>query len=311
MQGYMKKHLKILIGVTIVIVTIVIFVNYLLGHTYLITHLAHTSPSLIGWLLGLYAIMLGALALILWASLRICRIHMPTHDNFLLNMYSLFINFFVIGQAGPGLRAAYLKKYYRLSIRKFILATLIYYGCYGVVSVVLIMAGSRLPWFLTLVGAILVTIIGYGVVQLYFMYRSKDKVDLNIDLGTLAFMMLATVIQAIIQIGIYFLELHDVNSHIAFKQTLAYTGVANLALFVGLTPGAIGIRESFLVFSEKLHHISSADIVAANVIDRSVYLAFLGILAVIIVSTHAKRRLAIPMINKSPERDKSHIEREN
>jgi uncharacterized membrane protein YbhN (UPF0104 family) len=64
-------------------------------------------------------------------------------------------------------------------------------------------------------------------------------------------------------------------------------------MFVSITPGAIGFREAFLVFSRNLHHISNTTIVAANIIDRSVYLILLIILAILIIATHAGRRLGV------------------
>jgi len=72
-----------------------------------------------------------------------------------------------------------------------------------------------------------------------------------------------------------------------------YTGAANFALFVSITPGAIGFRESFLLFSQHLHHIDSSTIVAANLIDRSVYIVLLLLLAAGIFGTHAQRRFKI------------------
>ena len=56
---------------------------------------------------------------------------------------------------------------------------------------------------------------------------------------------------------------------------------------------AIGIREAFLVFSQNLHHLSNMVIVAANVIDRAIYLVFLGILFIVTVGLHAKGSLRI------------------
>lgn len=288
----MKKNLRIVLGVVIVLLTIAEFAYYLSKHTYLLTHLAHTPPLTIAGVLILYIIMLIALVIIMEASLRICRVKMGPRDNILLNIYSLFVNFFVIGQAGPGIRAAYLKKYYGLLIRKYIFVTLLYYACYAIVSALLMLAGSPLPWYFTILAAFIFVGFSWGVFSLYMKHKNikNDKLDLSVN--TLSYLMLATIFQAIIQITIYFIELHSVNSHVTIKQTLAYTGVANFALFVGLTPGAIGIRESFLVFSEKLHHISSANIISANIIDRSVYLVFLGILFLFIISAHVQRRFS-------------------
>ncbi len=288
----MKKNVRIVLSVLIVALTIAEFAHFLSQHTYLLTRLGHTPPLLIIWLLILYMAMLGALVFILHATLRICRVKMSVQDNLLLNMYSLFINFFVIGQAGPGLRAAYLKKYHGLLIRKYIFVTLLYYACYSIVSVLLLLAGSAAPWYLTLLAAVLLGGMSYAVVQLY-MRRKKIRDDgLHLNMSTLSYLMLATIVQAVIQIGIYFAEVHNVDAHVTLKQVMAYTGVANFALFVGLTPGAIGIREAFLVFSERLHHISSADIISANIIDRAVFLVVLGILFIVIISVHAKRKFS-------------------
>ncbi|HVA11121.1 MAG TPA: lysylphosphatidylglycerol synthase domain-containing protein [Candidatus Dormibacteraeota bacterium] len=289
----MKKNLRIALGILIVLLTIAEVAYYLSKHTYLLRQLAHLSPAIIVWILLLYGVMLGALVLIMQASLRICRVAMGARDNLLLNMYSLFINFFLIGQAGPGLRAAYLKKYYGLKVRKYLFVTLIYYACYSIVAALLMLAGSSAPWFWSVLAAVALGGISFGAVFLYMRRSKMDSDGLSLNTNTLSYLMLATVFQAIIQISIYFMELHSVNSHVTLKQTMAYTGVANFALFVGLTPGAIGIRESFLVFSQRLHHISSANIVSANIIDRSVYLLFLGILFVAIASLHVKRKLSV------------------
>jgi uncharacterized membrane protein YbhN (UPF0104 family) len=80
---------------------------------------------------------------------------------------------------------------------------------------------------------------------------------------------------------------------VSFGQTLSYAGAANFSLYAALTPGAIGIREAFLVFSQGIHHISSSVIVAANVIDRAVFLLFLGLLFVGVTLLHAKDKLGV------------------
>ncbi len=289
----MKKNLRIGLSILIVLLTIAEFVYYLSKHTYLLKQLAHLSPAIIVWIVLLYGVMLVSLVLIMQASLRICRVAMGARDNLLLNMYSLFINFFLIGQAGPGLRAAYLKKYHGLQVRKYIFVTLIYYACYSIVAALLMLAGSSAPWLLSVIAVLAFGGISFGAVFLYMRRKKMDSGGLSLNASTLTYLLGATLFQAIIQISIYFIELHSVNSHVTLKQTMAYTGVANFALFVGLTPGAIGIRESFLVFSERLHHISSANIVSANIIDRSVYLLFLGILFVAIAGLHVKRKLSV------------------
>jgi uncharacterized membrane protein YbhN (UPF0104 family) len=65
-----------------------------------------------------------------------------------------------------------------------------------------------------------------------------------------------------------------------------------------MTPGAIGFREAFLAFTQRLHGIDTTNIVSASLIDRAVYVAFLGLLFVLILGLHADRRFRV---KPSPE----------
>jgi hypothetical protein len=58
-----------------------------------------------------------------------------------------------------------------------------------------------------------------------------------------------------------------------------------------------------LLFSQSLHGISSAFIVAANLIDRAVYLLFLGLLFIMTLSMHAKDKLQVKKIQKELAKD--------
>jgi uncharacterized membrane protein YbhN (UPF0104 family) len=74
---------------------------------------------------------------------------------------------------------------------------------------------------------------------------------------------------------------------------ITYTGAANFSLFVALTPGAIGIRESFLLFTKRLNHLSNANILTASIIDRSIFLIFLGVLFIVGIILHSKNKLLV------------------
>jgi uncharacterized membrane protein YbhN (UPF0104 family) len=109
------------------------------------------------------------------------------------------------------------------------------------------------------------------------------------------------LLQVVIIIAIYYVELRSVAPGVRFSQALIYTGAANLAMFVSLTPGAIGFRESFLVLSRHLHHLSNTVIVSANILDRAMYFVLLLILALIIFTTHAREQLGVK--SKTPRQD--------
>jgi uncharacterized membrane protein YbhN (UPF0104 family) len=276
----MSKTIRVILGVVIVLVTIAIFVDYLTNHRYLLTQLTHTSPLTIVLLLLLYCLWFGSLIVILQASLRICRKVLKKSENSLLNAYSTLVNFFIPGQGGPIVRGMYLKKFHGLLIRNYIVVTLLYYAAYAAVSALLLLVGSR-PWWWTVIAVLIVSGISYLVVMFYSRRNKIPTNKLDLSAMNLLYLLAATLLQAVVQVTIYSVELHTVNRHITLWQSMTYTGAANFALFVALTPGAIGIRESFLVFSEKLHHISSANIVAANIIDRGVFIVFLAILFVL------------------------------
>jgi uncharacterized membrane protein YbhN (UPF0104 family) len=237
--------------------------------------------------------MFGVLLIILDANLRLCRLKLNLIENVKLNSHSLLINFFVPGQAGPAYRGAYLYKRHKLRIKNYVITTLMYYFFYAIVSVFLLLV-AKLPWWQTAGALVVVSCTGLIAIRQYSA-RVKLKADsLDLNPAKISYLFLATILQALVQLTIYSIELHGANSHISLSQIITYTGAANLALFVALTPGAIGIRESFLIFTEHLHHISSANIIYANVIDRSVYLIFLLILVALTLSWHAINKFNHP-----------------
>lgn len=284
---------RAVLSVVVLLLVLALFAYYIDRHRSLLTQLSRTSPLTIVEVLLLYLAFFVTLVGIFQAGLRMCRVHLKPSENFLLNGYSMLANFFVPGQSGPIVRGAYLKKMHNVPVKQYIFATLLYYAAYALLSTLLLLATSQ-AWWLTLL--VLLLVAGVSLAVLVW-YKNRKKVagsGLDLRLANIGFLVLVTLAQAVVQILLYFVELHSVNQQISLGQTITYTGAANFAIFVALTPGAIGIREGFLVFSERLHHISSATIISANVIDRAVFLVFLGLLFVVLVSFHAKQKLQLP-----------------
>jgi uncharacterized membrane protein YbhN (UPF0104 family) len=169
-------------------------------------------------------------------------------------------------------------------------ATLLYYGSYAIVSALLLMAGSR-PWWQTVLTVSATAAASTLVIRWYG--RRSAVAGSTLRLRALAIICGATALQVALQLAIFYLELHSADPTIGLGQAMTYTGAANFALFVSLTPGAIGIREAFLVFSQQLHHIASNTIVAANVIDRAIYILFMGVLFLLTLLLHARDKLQI------------------
>ncbi len=228
-----------------------------------------------------------ALALVNISTLRLVKIKASGRESILLTAYTAVVNFFGPLQSGPAARAVYLKRRYSVDLKKYSVATLVYYFFWAAFSGIFLLSGL-LKWWLIPLLAICVTLL-YLLSKHEFI---KNKMRL-LDLKAWYLLALATFAQISIITVIYFIELHSVTPATHFSQAIIYTGAANFALFVSITPGALGFRETFLVFSKHLHHISNSSIIAANIIDRSVYLIVLIILALIIVLTHASKYLGM------------------
>ncbi len=285
----MKRRLKLFLAPLILLATIAVIARYLAAHSYLLRRLAHTPFSTVVWVLFIDVLAFGTLILVLTATTEMYKKRLSWRDNFLLSAYSSLVNFFGPGQSGPAVRAAYLKKRLNMKIKQYTFATLIYYACFAVLSAFLVMAGQA-EWWETILAVAAVGLLSFVVIKRFIQKRMNDEAN-KVHFASIGVLVVATALQMLTQIALYAVELHSVDKHVAFGQILTYTGVANFAVFVALTPGAIGIRESFLVFSEKLHHISSASIVSANLIDRGVYILFLGVLFLFVIGLHAKERV--------------------
>lgn len=293
----MKKYMKPTLAVIILLATVFIIVRYMNGHPEILEQLKKTNPWVLAVLVGLYCIWSAALVWVLVGQLKVLGKKLAMRENILLNSYSSLVNFFGPGQSGPGVRAVYLKAKHAIRLRDFTFVVLLYYGCYAVISAAFLFAGSR-PWWQT---ALLVGAAGTGsfVVIRWFAQKSRKKESTQklsatvFNFKAVGIIFASTLLQLTTQAIIYGVELHSVGQDPSIGQIISYTGAANFALFVSITPGAIGIREAFLAFSTSLHGIDNAGIVAANVIDRAAYLLFLGILFIVVGALHAKKHLAI------------------
>jgi uncharacterized membrane protein YbhN (UPF0104 family) len=200
----------------------------------------------------------------------------------LLNAYSTFLNYFLPGQGGPMLRGLYLKGRYKLPFRRYLFTTIIYYMFYAAVSMVLLIGGVR-TWWQTLIGVLVVSVGAYFGGRFYARKHHFNSRGLNFSLESMSYLLLTTCLQAICQVAIYWVELNSIVPGFKIGQVMSYTGAANFSLFMSITPGAVGIRESFLFFSQQLHHITNDVIVGANVLDRSIYILFLAIIFIILL----------------------------
>ncbi len=275
---WLKDHKKAL-AITVIIGSLCFLIIYAILHPSVVENVLRTDPRVLGLLLMLYLGVIFTQFIIMYATIRLCKKNLPVKNGIFLSIYSAVANFFGPLQSGPGVRAVYLKQKVGLRIRDYTLATLFYYFAFAAINGSLLFINS-IP-FLTLLGmlvAILLTV--FGTNKLHFGNLSKFVLVI----------FLTTVIQILLMTTIYFVELHAINapSNYSFTQTLVYSASANLSLFVSITPGAIGIREAFIVFAQSLHHIPLVSIISAGILDRAFYVLFLIMLFMVSSSMHLK-----------------------
>lgn len=288
-----KTRLRAIIAFLIVALTLVLFIAFFVNNPNVVKQLEQVSVSTLVTLFGLYIIFTFSISLIVTATVKICKAAITRKESFLLTSYSAVINFFGPLQSGPAFRAIYLNQKHNVPIKKYTVASVGYYVIYGLISVLLLLSSYLGVFFVPI---LLVSLLVAGLVFYKFEGLSQKGLNNAAWLRLLA----ATLLQILILIIIFGIELKTIQSDISWSQILVYTGAANLALFVSITPGAIGFREAFLVFSQKLHGIDTSTIVAANTIDRGVYVIMLIGLSVLIAITHSKDRFQLTSQGNKP-----------
>lgn len=286
------RNWKQILGVLVMIMTVAAFLYTWRTHPELVRQLKDVRPAYLLLVGALYGAMIGLLVLLYDTTLKLCGHSLGLREQTLLTMYSSIVNFFGPLQSGPGVRTVYLKKRHKVSIKKYAAATILYYLLFAGFSGLFLLSGIRPVWHAALL-CVCALLIAISIVWL--LRRRLQKYDFIKTYAPplVARLIILTLVQVLLVTLIYFTELRSIGAPVSLGQTAVYAGAANFSLFVSLTPGALGIREAFLLFSRRLHHISGGTIVSANLIDRGVYVAFLGMLFLIVLGLHAQDRLKL------------------
>lgn len=303
-----KSTIRATAATIILVATVALFIWYFMKHPAYWRQLGQVSPWTIVWVILLNALMIGVLVLIGDVSIRLCGKRLNWKENFLLTSYSSIANFFGPLQSGPGVRAVYLKSKYKVRLRDYTLATLIALGLFAFWSALFLLVGMQ-PWWQTAGALIAVGGISSLVIRLFLRRDTRpNESQFRLTGRLLAQLIVFTFLQAAITVGWYYVELRAVNPDIHFSQAMSYAGAANFSLFVSITPDGVGIREAFLLFSQNIHHVSTENIISANVIDRAAYVLFLGLLFLVVLSLHGKEYLRIRKGRKGLATSDSNIE---
>jgi len=293
------KKVRPFLVVGIIIGTIAAFVYYFHAHPEYIDKLFAINPIIILALVAVNFGLITAVAFINHVSAQICRIELEKRESFLLTIYSSLANFFGPLQSGPGVRAGYLKARHHVRLRDYSLVTLIGYGFFAVISALFLVVGV-MPWWASLLIVIAAAVV--SIVTIRWFARRASKTDstapLHLSGRYLGILGFATILQVSFTAIRYGIELAAVGAHATLGQVISYAGAANFSLFVSITPDGIGIRETFLLFAQRLHGVSTEHIVAASLIDRAAYVVFLALLGIIAFALHAHKRFSAKKLDK-------------
>lgn len=293
-----KSRLQLIASVVILVATFGLFAQYLHTHPQYISELKSTSPW---WIAAIILANFGLITVLAFISLVLIKMvgkNIGTVENWLLTIYSSMANFFGPLQSGPGVRAAYLKTKHQVSLRNYFLVTLLAYATYAVLSAFMLLIGTR-PWWQATLACLAAALVSYVVIRFASRRRARGLGDLHIHPVYIAALIGLTIVQLVFTSLRYYFAIRASGNDVSIGQLVSYTGAANFALFVSITPDGIGIREAFLLFAQDIHHVSTDTIVAANLVDRATYVLFLGMLFVIALSLHAKDRLRLPKAKSS------------
>ncbi len=278
-----RRLVRSLLAVAVLTVTVVAAVYFLRSNPAVVEQLLSTPLTTLVMILFLYFGFMFSLWLVFRASLTLCDADLPKTETMLVTAYSSIINFFGPLQSGPAFRALYLKKRHKVSLRKYALASLVYYFLYAFYSGLFLLSGV-IGW-----GVLLVAVASLGLF-LVIARLPIAKISQLRELNRKGFLQtaIATGLQVLVIAVIFYVELHSFDPAITVQQALTYTGAANFALFVSITPGAIGFREAFVLLTEQIHKIPETTVVAASLLDRGVYVVMLLILGMLIFGTQAR-----------------------
>ena len=297
-----------LVVIGLILLTFGVFAWYVVTHPDVVRTILGLNPIILVLLTLAYALTILANGVILHYSLAYVKRRTSMFDNLILTGYSSIVNFFGPLQSGPGFRAVYLKKKYNIEIKRFLLATFIFYLFFGIINLlVVILAGviEKPSWR----PAILLTVVVAAIAAypLIAIARRKERIRTLIDSMRLKdknfWLIGAGALGLTLSAGlVYLIELHEIAPSTNVWQTLVYTATANLSLFVSLTPGAIGFRETFLVVSQQLHGIPTDVIITASVVDRAFYVAFLLVMFVSLLAINGRKKFLLNVKRPNQQR---------
>ena len=291
-------RIKRLLSVFVLIILIVWFVTYINTHLNEFKQIKIIHYNHLFYISVLTIIFLVSNGLQLRYLLEPFKIRLPFKEWFGLSVVSTFGNYLTPFRGGMGLRAIFLKNKYQFSYSLFVSTLAAAYiivflvnSLIGVLSMMLIYLFYNL--FSKIILTLFLTLFLFCLFIVIFspkFYQTKYKLInkfLNIVNGwsliksnykILTFTSFFTFLNVAFSVLIMYLEFSAFGINISWTQSLFLTIVSTFSIFLSITPGSLGIKESILVFSANLINISSTQALSVAILDRVINLIIILIL---------------------------------
>lgn len=260
-------------------------------------------------LFDIVLILLGQVFVIItnaWLLAILCNVQkysLAFFESLIVTLKASIINFFGFLQGGVGYKAVYLRKKHGIPYKKFLtllfanyLAVFLMSSLLGLIGTfILLLRGKHINYsvalMLLITTFICILIIFFGKF-LHFKSRLKPLLIFNeiaSDWQLIAqqkqfiFQILGVALLQSILLGfVFYVELNAIGTTPNIEGVLVYSSLANLALFVAITPAAIGFREAILIFSQQTLGVSTSELLISSTLDRIIYFCILALSAIFI-----------------------------
>ena len=280
-------------------------VSYARDHLSDFRNLSNISVYYMFQIGGLFLSLLIVNGLFLKALTIDFGIDLCFHEYFSISVITSFGNIFLPMRGGAGVRAVYLKSRYNLDYSYFLSSLAGNYLIIFNVTSAAALAGMAVLYFYTggfsfLVAGVFFFItvatswaiflppakvdwipIGWARMRInkvlsgWHRIRKSGKTVLDLFILTILFMTFATVITWL-EFTAFHME--DISGNpVGLLQAMIFTSIGHLTLLVAITPAALGIRETMLMFSAQFLGISPSQALAVSLLDRTVGFLVLGL----------------------------------
>ncbi len=244
------------------------------------------------FLVFLHSVFLFNSGLYIKTNLKEFNLHLKASECFGVSCVTTLFNYLTPFRGGAFIRASYLKKKYSFEYSKTI-GTLLgnYILIYWINSITgllccIIFLYSKKIYSITLITVLLLTFLFFSVIILHpgsILTKSSNnkfrgeinniinswtslqkKPSLLIKLSFITFSNLF-----ISSLAMYY-EFFFIDVSISYSQALLINAVGTFSLFFSITPGSLGIKETFIIIIANLVGINTSDAFLVSIIDRSI-----------------------------------------